>query len=114
MGLPDQFHHSFQRLFSGLLRSGPSSGDDWFEVYNTANAPVALGGLFLTDNLADRTQSPIRPLSFIGFAGNGFVQFIADGNRDNGANHVSFKLNNGGEQIGIYSPSGVLLNGITF
>ena len=94
--------------------ANPSSGDDWFEIDNTASAPVALGGLFLTDNLSDRTQSPIRPLSFIGSGGNGFVQFIADGNRDKGADHVSFKLNNGGEQIGIYSPSGVLLNGITF
>ncbi|HMC28454.1 MAG TPA: lamin tail domain-containing protein, partial [Verrucomicrobiae bacterium] len=94
--------------------ANPSSGDDWFEIYNTASSPVALGGLFLTDTLSDHTQSPIQPLSFIGSGGNAFVQFTADGNRDKGADHVNFKLNNGGEQIGIYSPSGVLLNGITF
>src|SRR5204863_9411453 len=78
------------------------------------SAPAQLGGLFLTDNLGDRTQSPIPPLSFIGSGGNGFVQFIADGKPENGANHVNFKLNNGGESIGIYSASGALLNGYTF
>src|SRR5439155_15595901 len=94
--------------------ANPSSGDDWFEIYNSGSSPVALGGLFLTDDLTDRTQSPIQPLSFIGSGGNGYIQFIADGHAENGADHVSFKLNNGGEQIGIFSPSGTLLNGITF
>jgi len=94
--------------------ANPSSGEDWFELYNSANSPVALGGLFLTDNLTDHTQSRIPPLSFIGSGGNGFVQFFADGKPDLGADHVSFKLANSGEAIGIYSPSGTLINGVTF
>src|SRR5262249_21354462 len=92
----------------------PANGSDWFEIYNSAAQPVALGGLFLTDNLADKTQSPLPPLSFIGFGANGFRQFLADGNLEAGANHVSFSLKKSGEQIGIYSGAGVLLNGITF
>ncbi len=92
----------------------PSSGSDWFEIYNTASQPVALGGLHLTDALTDRFQSPIAPLSFIGTGGNGFLQFIADGVAANGPNHVNFSLKKAGEAIGIYSPTGVQLDAIGF
>src|SRR5205823_915650 len=61
---------------------------------------------------SDKTQSPIRPLSFI--AGNGFVQFFADGNVSSGADHVSFSLKKSGEAVGIFSPIGALINGVTF
>ncbi len=92
----------------------PAGGSDWFEIYNTTALPVALGGLYLTDDLADKFQSPVAPLSFIGAGANGFVQFIADGNIGAGANHVAFSLKKGGEAIGIYSPVGVQLDAIGF
>jgi hypothetical protein len=38
------------------------SGEDWFEIYNWM-PPVELSGLFLTDDLNNRTQSPILALS---------------------------------------------------
>jgi hypothetical protein len=37
----------------------PATGDDWFELYNPELLPVALGGLFLTDNTTIPTLSPI-------------------------------------------------------
>ncbi len=92
----------------------PSSGSDWLELYNSGNQPVALNGLFLTDNLSDRHQSPIPPLSFIGSGNNGFVQFFADGNVGISADHVSFSLKKSGESLGIFSASGVMINGINF
>jgi hypothetical protein len=92
----------------------PSKGNDWFEIFNTGNEPVALGGLFLTDNLADKTQSPIPPLSFIGTGSDAFIQFIADGQVSQGADHVNFNLKKAGEALGIYSPSLVLLDGVSF
>jgi len=90
----------------------PVSGSDWFEIYNTNSAPVPLGGLFLTDDLTDKTQSPIQPLSFIG--GNAFVQIFADGNVGSGADHVSFSLKKSGEAVGIFSPTGLMLDGVPF
>ena len=92
----------------------PISGGDWFEVYNTAAQPVALGGLFLTDDTANKFQSKVAPLSFIGAGANGFVQIIADGNTDGGADHANFSLKRTGEAIGIYSPSGAQLDAIGF
>ena len=90
----------------------PASGSDWFEIYNSSSAPVPLGGLFLTDNLSDKTQSPMRPLSFI--SGKGFLQFIADGNTAAGADHVNFNLKKSGEAVGVFSPAATLINGVTF
>lgn len=92
--------------------AAPASGNDWFEIVNTASLPVALGGLYLTDNLSDKTQSPIAPLSFIGTEGYGFVRFYADGAA--GADHVKFSLKQSGESLGIFSGSGLMLDGINF
>ena len=47
--------------------ANPESGkDDWFELYNPDPQPVALGGLYLTDDLNDRTKHKIAALSFLG------------------------------------------------
>ena len=55
----------------------PGSGDDWFEIYNPNIQPVAIGGLFLSDSLANRTKSPIPALSFLGGGTNGWQRFWA-------------------------------------
>ena len=79
-----------------------SSGDDWFELYNLDPVPVALGGLYLTDDcsLAGQTKFVVSPLSFIG--GHGWVQWSADGHSSNGRNHVNFKLDPWGESLRLY------------
>jgi hypothetical protein len=92
----------------------PANGSDWIEILNGAIQPVALSGLFLTDDLADKTQSPLPPLSFVGTGVNAFVIFVADGDANAGADHVNFALKKSGEAIGLFSPSGLMLDGISF
>ncbi len=92
----------------------PATGPDWCELYNQGNQPVALGGLYLTENLGDPRMSPVAPLSFIGSGPAAFVKFIADGNPGTGANHVSFSLNKSGEELGIFSPTRIILDGLRF
>ncbi len=87
--------------------------DDWFELYNSGPLPVALGGLFLTDDLNNRTKHPIAPLSFLGNGTNAFQRFTADGNTGAGADHVNFSLRGAGEALGI-STSASLLDGLVF
>lgn len=83
-----------------------ANGPDWFELYNPNPQPVSLAGLFLTDDLANRTKHPIAPLSFLGVNTNGWCKFIADGNTAQGPNHVNFSLNsNQGEALGLF-PAG--------
>ena len=90
----------------------PASGDDWFELFNPNPQPVALGGLFLSDDLNLRTRSPIPPLSFI--AAGGFQLFQADGSPGKGPDHANFKLAAEGESIGLFNADGALLDGVSF
>lgn len=92
-----------------------TGGPDWFELYNPAPQPVALGGLYLTDSLADRTKHKIAPLSFLGVNTNGWCKFVADGNTAQGANHVNFSLNASGEGLGLFSPgTAPAIDSVTF
>lgn len=80
----------------------PLSGmDDWIEVYNAADLPVALGGLILSDMTSNPTNRPIPSLSFIG--ARSFVQFMATDLDQNDADHLDFKLSSGGETLTIYA-----------
>jgi len=90
----------------------PAAGDDWFELYNPESLPVALGGLFLTDNTTIPTLSPIPALSFIG--AEGFLALIADRNPANGPDHVDFKLAASGATIALYDRNRALINLVAF
>jgi hypothetical protein len=97
----------------------PADGDfdDWIELYNAGSTTVDLAGFFLTDNLTNRTKFaipagyPIPP--------NGFLLVWADGETGqnqpgNSGLHASFALAKDGEQIGLCSPDGQLLDGFSF
>jgi hypothetical protein len=85
--------------------ASPANGPDWFELHNPNPQPVALGGLYLTDALANRTKHPIAALSFIGVNTNGWCKFIADSDTAQGANHVNFSLNGTmGEALALFPP----------
>ncbi len=93
----------------------PADGaEDWLELHSSAGLPVPLGGLHLTDDLGNRTLSPIAPLSFIGTGAHAYVRFIADGDSRRGANHTDFALKKSGESIGLFSPAGLMLDGLSF
>ena len=95
--------------------AGVTGGPDWFELYNPNPQPVALGGLYLTDKLSNRTKHLIAPLTFIGIAANGYVKFVADGDTAQGPNHVNFSLALAGEEIGLFPPgTGPAIDSITF
>ena len=92
----------------------PSGNDeDYFELYNPNNQPVALGGLSLTD-FGDPEPHLIPDLSFIGSGPDGFVRFVADNNPGAGADHVDFRLNADGEQIGLFAANGTQIDVVSF
>ena len=80
-------------------QSNPVTGDDWFELYNPGSAPAVLEGNFLTDDpsIAGKTKFRFRANSFI--AARGWLKLIADGNPDQGGDHVNFSLAEGGEHL---------------
>ncbi len=92
-----------------------TGGSDWFELYNPAPQPVALGGLYLTDTLASRAMHQIASLSFLGVNTNGWCKFVADSDTAQGANHVNFSLRDGGEALGLFpAGTGPAIDSVTF
>ncbi len=91
--------------------------EDWFEIYNPNPFPVNIGGYYLTDNPAVPMKFRIpdnNPDSTTIDAG-GWLLFWADEDVDQGVNHVSFKLNNLGEQVILFGLDGFsLVDQITF
>lgn len=84
---------------------------DWFELYNPNPTPIDLSGCYLTDMLTQPTQWQIPTNTVI--AGNGFLLVWADNLTNlnslstNGDLHATFKLDKGGESIGLFAPDGV-------
>jgi hypothetical protein len=73
-----------------------------------------LGGLYLTDDLNDRTRHKIAALSFLDTGTNAWQKFVADGNTGAGADHVGFALRAAGEAVGLFTTNGTLINGVAF
>lgn len=73
--------------------------DDWIEILNYGSDAIFLGDKFLTDNQSnpDKWQFPqisINP--------GQFLLLWADDEMDQGQLHTNFKLDKGGEYVGIY------------
>jgi hypothetical protein len=84
---------------------------DWIELYNPDGTdPVNLEGYFLTDDLGETNKWTIPVGTSI--APGDFLLFYADGTGV-GMN-TNFKLSSGGEEIGLYTPEGELVDSIIF
>jgi hypothetical protein len=83
--------------------------DDWIEIYNAGDTSISLAGMYLTDNLGNRTkwQIPSGSPSLTTVSAGGFVVFWADEEPADGALHANFKLSGSGEEIGLFDTDGV-------
>ena len=101
-GLPNSAAHTLGAV-TGLRinewMAQPAAGADWFEIYNPDANPVAMAGLYLTDDPSElgRAKFVIPALSFIG--GQGWVKWEADSAPEAGRNHVNFTLDGGAEYL---------------
>ena len=80
------------------LQTAPAA-TDWFELYNLDANPVAMAGLYLTDDPSElgRAKFVTPALSFID--GHGWVKWEADSAPELGRNHVNFSLASDAEYI---------------
>jgi len=131
----------YRRTFLGIneimannVHSTPEINDftdfgDWIELYNGGTSAVDLGGYYLSDNLESTFRWCIP--SGASIPAGGHLLFWADGydsqpglslKRDfwpysnfvTRAYHTNFKLSADGEQVGLFTPSGSLVDGVTF
>ncbi|MDX1430058.1 MAG: CotH kinase family protein, partial [Rhodothermales bacterium] len=90
----------------------PEFGDysDWLELYNPGPTTVDLGGYFLTDEPSEPTRWRIP--DGISIEGGGHLVFWADG--ANSGMHTSFRLSAEGEWVGVFDPSGGVVDLVGF
>lgn len=88
--------------------ASPTSGNDWFELYNPGTLPVQLTGLYFTDN--GNQPSPVAPLSFIGGGEDGYLQFFADNSTND--NEVDFGLSGTTDSINLFFANGTPIDQI--
>jgi hypothetical protein len=87
--------------------------NDFVELHNPETLPVDVGLCYLTDNpSAWPDRSPIRQLTFI--AAGGYLSFKADGDTDQGPDHVDFKLSLLQGEIGFLSPALELIDLVVY
>jgi large repetitive protein len=76
---------------------------DWIELANLSDEDIDLDGYSITDNLDDPSK---HVLGDVVLPANGFVLLWADGDTDQGDQHLGFQLDKSGEQIGLFQSSG--------
>ena len=89
-----------------------STGPDWFEIFNSAAQPASLGGLFVGDSPATRTNTRLANLSFI--AARGHRRFWADRDPAQGIRHTNFRLSGSGDSILLSAASLALIDTVSF
>lgn len=77
----------------------PLAFEDWLEIYNGGSVPIALDGMYLTDNLLQPRKFPL-PAGLV-VPPEGHLVLWADGETLQGPDHLGFQLAAIGEQIGL-------------
>jgi len=85
--------------------------DDILEIYNNGNTTINLAGYYLSDDYANPTlwQIPSTNSALTTISPGGYLLFWADNEPGQGENHLSFKLNSGGDQVMLTAPDGTTL-----
>ena len=85
---------------------------DWIELFNTTNAPLSMGGLYLTDDFTNYTKF-IFPVSAI-IQPHGYLMLWADQQTTTSTYlHCNFKLSAGGEGL-LLSDGTAVIDSINF
>ncbi len=96
-----------------LAASAVLEADDFVELHNRSIYPADVGGCFLTDNPADWPDlHEIRALTFI--EPGGYAAFKADGDEDDGPEHLGFKLDPLQGEIGFLSPTLTFIDNVVY
>ncbi len=94
---PRLFINEFMASNTSTIADEFGQFEDWIEIYNDEPTPVDMGGMYLSDTLANPTKALI-PAGVI-IPAKGFLLFWADSQPAQGPRHVNFGLSAGGEAI---------------
>ncbi len=85
--------------------------DDWIEIYNYGVYDTDVGGMYLTDDLSvpAKWQIPETDPTATTIPAGGYLLIWADGDTTDAGLHADFKLDAGGEEIGLFDTDGITM-----
>lgn len=97
------FINEFMAANTSGITDEAGEHEDWIEIYNGNDVAIELGGMYITDNLAQPKQYliPVGKNGETSIPAKGYLILWADGQLSQGARHVEIKLSATGEQIGL-------------
>ncbi len=109
------FINEFMSKNDGSHRDECNENDDWIELYNPTDDTLNIAGLFLTDSLQDplKHQIPSGDISTL-ILPKSYLLLWADGQEEQGALHLGFKLDGRSEQIGLYQVGAGIIDSLTY
>ena len=111
------FINEFVALKHHIIHDVNMEYDDWVEIYNASDTAICIAGYYITDDLNQPKKFQIsgKFKQFTTIAPKGYLLLWFDkGTRGQPPVHIPLKLSGDGEQIGLYSPEGDLIDAITF
>jgi hypothetical protein len=92
----------------GFIKDEFGENDDWFEIYNSGDSPVNIGGLYVSDNRLNpqKWQVPLNQPEQTTIPAKGFLLLWADEQPEQGPLHADFKLSASGEETIVFQRSG--------
>jgi len=91
--------------------------DDWIEIHNYGLDAIDIGGMYLTDNLSAPTKwrIPGSNSALTTIPAGGYLLIWADNDTTDAGLHANFKLDNAGEEIGLFDSDGTTpIDSVTF
>ena len=103
--------NEFMASNNSSARDPQGQYDDWIEIYNFGSGAIDIGGLYLTDNLAEPTKwrIPDGKPTLTTIAPHGYLLIWIDNDISDSGLHANFKLDAGGEQIALFDFDGITL-----
>jgi hypothetical protein len=111
------FINEFVALKHQIIHDVNLEYDDWVEIYNGSDTAICIAGYYITDDLSQPKKFQISSQfkQFTTIAPKGYLLLWFDkGTRGQPPIHIPLKLSGDGEQIGLFSPDGDLIDAITF
>ncbi|MHC4585953.1 MAG: lamin tail domain-containing protein, partial [Planctomycetota bacterium] len=109
--------NEFMASNNSVAQDPQGQSDDWVEIHNYGTKAIDVGGLYLTDNLSNLTKWRIpdnNPAATTIGAG-GYLLIWADNDIADSGLHTNFKLDAGGEEIGLFDRDGkTLIDSVVF
>ncbi len=114
---PELYINEFMASNDSAYADENGDYDDWIEIYNPGSEPVDIGGMYISDDLADLTayQIPATAPDSTTIPAGGYLILFADKEPEQGVLHVNIKLSGSGEQIALTAPNGTtVLDSLTY